>query len=154
MVLDPLSAIGLAGNIIQFIDFTTGLVGKGREIYTSTEGASIENLEIETITRHLIGQVSRLTKFLREDLVTAGKSNEALKSSVIALESLSESCVEVANDLIRVLENIKIKGPHRRWQSFRQALKTSWSEKKINGLLVRISRFKDELSLHLTIILR
>ena len=40
MVLDPLTAIGLAGNIVQFVDFSSKIVGKANKIYESVDGAS------------------------------------------------------------------------------------------------------------------
>lgn len=37
MVLDPFSTLGLAGNIIQFVDFTLKLVSDAREIQGSVK---------------------------------------------------------------------------------------------------------------------
>jgi hypothetical protein len=38
--MDPLTAIGLAGNILAFIDFGTKLVTAAYEVYESKEGAT------------------------------------------------------------------------------------------------------------------
>jgi hypothetical protein len=51
--MDPLTALGLASNIVQLISFSSDLVAKGREIYQSTDGTLVENLELETITKSL-----------------------------------------------------------------------------------------------------
>jgi len=40
--MDPLNAIGLASNILSFIDFGAELVSKGLEIYKSTSGLTEE----------------------------------------------------------------------------------------------------------------
>jgi hypothetical protein len=154
MVLDPFSAISLAGNIIKFVDFTTKLVDKGQEIYHSGDGALIENLELETIIRNLTGLLSQLSKPFRDAPTTPSSSNDAEESKDLALKTLSESCVSVAKDLIDTLEGIKINGSHRKWRSVRQALKTSRSNEKIESLVRRISRYRDELSFHLILVLR
>jgi hypothetical protein len=154
MVLDPFSAISLAGNIVQFVDFTTKLVDKGHEIYRSGDGALIENLELEAITRNLTGLLSQLSKPFRDAPTSSSSSKDGVESKDLALKKLSESCVSVAKDLLHTLEGIKVNGSHRKWHSVRQALKTSWSKEKIEDLVRRISRYRDELSFHLMIVLR
>jgi hypothetical protein len=52
-MLDPLTALSLAGNIIQFVDFATKLFIKGREIYNPAEGLSVCDQELEMITKDL-----------------------------------------------------------------------------------------------------
>ena len=48
-MLDPMAALGLAGNIVQFVDFSIKLVGKVHEIHKSVDGALAENLDIEIV---------------------------------------------------------------------------------------------------------
>jgi len=52
-MLDPLAALGLASSIVQLISFTSDLVAKGRDIYQSSDGTLVENLELEAITKSL-----------------------------------------------------------------------------------------------------
>src|SRR6266566_2274950 len=52
--MDILVAIGLAGNIIQFVDFGGKLISKTAEIYKSSTGALVENVDIETATNNLV----------------------------------------------------------------------------------------------------
>ena len=154
MVLDPLSTISLAGNVVQFVEFTTKLVDKGHEIYRSGDGALIENLELEAITRNLTGLLGPLTKPLRDASTLSSSNSARMESNDLALKNLSESCASVAKDLLHTLEGIKANGSHRKWNSVRQALKASWSSEKIESLVKRISRCRDELSFHLILVLR
>ena len=71
MVLDPLIAVSLAGNIVQFIDFTTKLVSKGHKIYKTTDGILIENAELEAITRKIIALNNRIVESFQENTNTA-----------------------------------------------------------------------------------
>jgi hypothetical protein len=36
--MDPLTAIGLAGNIVQFVDYGSKIAGKARHIHNSSNG--------------------------------------------------------------------------------------------------------------------
>jgi hypothetical protein len=49
--MDPLTAFGLAANILQFIDFAGRLFGLGKEIYRS--GESARNLHLGLIVKDL-----------------------------------------------------------------------------------------------------
>jgi hypothetical protein len=46
IVLDPLTAIGLAGNVVQLVDFSYDLVPETRDIYYSKSGISTRNAQL------------------------------------------------------------------------------------------------------------
>jgi hypothetical protein len=48
-----LAALGLASNIVQFIDFGITLFREGKELYESADGSNTKRLELETITADL-----------------------------------------------------------------------------------------------------
>lgn len=47
--MDPLTALSLAGNIIQFVDFGGRLLGGAGEIYHSAEGSLKVHDELELV---------------------------------------------------------------------------------------------------------
>jgi hypothetical protein len=51
--MDPLTAVSLAANVVQFVDFATRLVSAGNELRLSSKGALAINLEIEGVTKRL-----------------------------------------------------------------------------------------------------
>jgi hypothetical protein len=51
--MDPLTAVGLAGNIVQFVDFTGKLISATQKLYVSESGANAENLELEGLAQNL-----------------------------------------------------------------------------------------------------
>jgi hypothetical protein len=53
MVLEPISALGLAGNVIQFADFAGKLISKGNEYYKSVDGALVEHTELKVVGKRL-----------------------------------------------------------------------------------------------------
>ena len=51
--MDPLSAIGLASNVVQFVDFASRLISTGTEVYESVSGVTDRTLELERIYKNL-----------------------------------------------------------------------------------------------------
>ena len=45
--MDPITALGIAGNVVQFIDFGLKAVSKAREIHSSSTGALRVNVDLE-----------------------------------------------------------------------------------------------------------
>jgi hypothetical protein len=84
MVLDPFSALGLASNIVQFIDFGCKLLSTGRELHNSTDGVLESNIELEVITKDLIDLDEKLMR--SSGLLTLRSESER------ALQTLAASC--------------------------------------------------------------
>lgn len=71
--MEPLSAIALAGNVLQFIEFTSKLLSTSAEVYKSTTGTSNSNPTLEGICK----QLSDLSCRLRADGVsTRGSASQ------------------------------------------------------------------------------
>ena len=51
--MDPLSAVGVAGTIVQFVTFASTLISKSTEIYNSASGSSTEVLDLHHVSQHL-----------------------------------------------------------------------------------------------------
>lgn len=51
-MLDPISILGLAANVLQLISFTAKLVDKGCQLYTSVDGRLFDH-ELSTLSRRL-----------------------------------------------------------------------------------------------------
>ena len=49
-MLDPLTAIGLASAIVQFVDYGSKVIGMASEMYKSADGALKDNAELEDWT--------------------------------------------------------------------------------------------------------
>jgi hypothetical protein len=60
MVLDPLTALSVAGTIVQFVNFGTRILSRSRQLYHSTKGALAQDEEFDFITTHLIKLTAKL----------------------------------------------------------------------------------------------
>jgi hypothetical protein len=149
MPLEPFTALSLAGNILQFIDFSNKVLSKGRKLYKSTDGVLPVNKELDLVVADLETLMGKLCK--PSHLASLkGCSTE----SENALETICEACGNVANEIHMHLKALRVEGTHRKWQSFRQAIKTSWTADDLQALLKRLGAFQDNLEMHVLVGLR
>ena len=140
--MEPLVAIGLVGNIVQFIDFSSKLISKTTEGYRSADGALVDNARLEAATNDLLA----LNKQIDCNPSTGGTS--------LAILSLCSSCNDIAKELLAALAKLKAEGGKSKWKSFRKALRSVWSKEKISEIERRLSTFRDEINLHIVVDLR
>lgn len=64
------------------------------------------------------------------------------------------ACISIAQELAERFRKLKVDRNHRRWKSFRQALKTVWSKESIDALRIRLSMFQSEMIVHILVDVR
>ncbi len=121
-MMDPVAAIGLAGTIVQFVDFSWKLLSETRDLYDSSTGVSADNDVLEKISKDLTNL---------NDALTAPSTAGAIPDR---LRNLACQCKGAAEELFEVLDKIKIKGSRRKWKSFMQALRSVWKKEQIENL--------------------
>jgi hypothetical protein len=148
-MIDPFSALGVAGNIVQFLDFGSKLISKGKEIYISADGSSITNVDLEIISQDL----HEITDSLASTPLS--NSSQTFNRGDNEMRILATSCKAVAEQLLGVVRGLKVDDncKHRRWKSFRQALKSVWKDGDIQSLQGRIDGFRGQLTIRLITIL-
>ena len=137
-----MAALGLAGNIVQFVDFSCKVLQDTKSLYSSSTGASAENDVIEAICRDLINLNNNLT---------APSAPGAIPDSI---RSLASSCKDVAAELLGTLNKIRVREPHQKWKSFVQTLRKVWKEGQIEELVKRMERLRNETQYRLQLMLR
>ena len=148
--MDPFSALSLAGNIIQFVDFGIRLLSEAHEIYQSSSGSAAGILEIESVYQDL----SNLTARLNVSAISPSKPS-GISLEEKALVELAGSCKRLADELLATIKDLKVDdGPYRKWRSFHQGLRTLWKKEKLDAIQKRLDNFRKQLSLHLLAILR
>lgn len=148
---EALAALGIASNIVQLISFTSDLISKGHEIYTSADGELVEYLELETITNHIQTLNSQIA--WKPKLDKKGKKRTLTKTES-RLKELCEGCNDVARHLLTALKDLKAEGKNKRWKSFRQALNSVWNQEKIQNLTERLERYRRTIDTVLLQLLR
>ncbi|KAH7309520.1 hypothetical protein B0I35DRAFT_440170 [Stachybotrys elegans] len=103
--MDPLSALGIAAAVVQFIDFGTRLVSTAGEIYQSPSGRTENEVSLTTVASDLAQlstAVSSQTRLLNHGTHPQG-STEAL------LLEICEECDRAANELDNAISSLRKK---------------------------------------------
>ena len=146
--MDPLSALSLASNVVQLVDFGSRLISKSQEVYKSADGTSNVNGNLETITKDL----TRICSSLIQPEHYINKEQASVPE--IALIPLCRSCKKLGDEFLSVLKTLKVKGRHQKWSTVRQALRTAWKESTILSYEKRLGDFRSQIVAHLISILR
>jgi hypothetical protein len=144
MVLDPVAATGIAGNIVQFIQFASDIVSKFREIYNSAAGAAREITDLVTLAENDIALQLRAS--LRSPGIVSALTKEDQE-----LDDVRVQCWEIATELLEALDMLKVKGTPGKWKSFKMAVKTVWEEKNLEAMGERLAAFNNLLAMHMVI---
>ncbi len=116
--MDPLSALGLAGNIITFVQFAGALFSGAQQIRLSADGASEEIATIEDIYAKPASFSSGLKVEPRHSAASSGSSNVDDTQPSFDLErfspwtrarKLAASCESDCNRLLAIVRKLKIK---------------------------------------------
>lgn len=96
--MDPLSALGVAAGVVQFIDFGTRLTSVAGQLYLSPSGRTADEVELSTIASDLSqvsANIKSETNRLAQGAPTVGTSEAALfticEESVAAAKKLEDA---------------------------------------------------------------
>ncbi|CAI6238481.1 unnamed protein product [Periconia digitata] len=157
MVVDPFSALSLAGNVVQFLDFSQKLLSKGREIYKSAEGAPTTHVELEVIYNDLWDVSNKLAARAPPSPSSSTDTLISFQPSIVddQIWQLATSCQSVAQELLSIVRQMKVDpdSKHRKWKSFRQAMKGLGKSSRIEELQQRLKAFREELTVKLVAVL-
>lgn len=143
--MDPFTAIGLAGNILTFIDIGFKLVNQTKGVYDSTSNSTAENDSLSIMaTRFATTMVDMQSK------IPSGNLSRDEK----ALKELVEECSSISDELRKLLAGLKAKKPNS-IRSSMKAVYRDWSKKKEkDDLLKRLESSRQHLDLLLSTMTR
>lgn len=147
--MDPLTAISVASAVVQFVDFGTKLVSKGKEYYRSAEGVLADHAEQSAVSSKLSELTNRLSKS-----ISLHGSGRKLSHAEAALLEVTEDCMRTSDDFIIALDGLKVAGPHRKWKSFRQALKSVWKKEGLQATEAKLDRLRQQVIIHLLAVMK
>ncbi|KAK4182419.1 hypothetical protein QBC35DRAFT_172566 [Podospora australis] len=110
--MEALEAIGLASNILQFIEVGTQIVKEAREIYSSATGTTNEFRDLE----HTCNLLSRLSANLvpskrHQEIKTAHiPSLDKPCTADVELAALALRCKDASDNLSQNLRNLRLGG--------------------------------------------
>ncbi|KAF9873516.1 hypothetical protein CkaCkLH20_08975 [Colletotrichum karsti] len=144
--MDPVTAVAMAGNVLQFIQFVGGLLNDARKLHASATGTSGNNDHLRDICGTLMNFNTRLEKPPSESTsILVGR----LSKQSEPLQECAAACKRDCSDLLAILsklQDISTKGP-RYWGSFRAALAEVWKASEIEDLRSRIADRQRQMTL-------
>lgn len=137
-MMDPFTALSLAGTIIQFVHFSSRISRILSNIRFSTTNS---RFPVEEQLRLVIADFAPIRRSLQIVSVTDHSSTNG-----IDLIKLFKECQDIGDALIDRLEKLRVHGSSKAWKSTRQLIKSIWSKREVESLLHRLSDLKAQLN--------
>lgn len=123
MPLDPITSLGLAGNVIQCVDFLCTMLENAKQIYESSAGVNLESEHLEKIASLMTDISVKIRDF---DASTPTEQTD--------VEAAAEACNVVAKELNKTIQRIKPKDKHKALSSLWSAVRSAWRESRIENI--------------------
>lgn len=137
--MEPISALGLASNVVQFVEFGISLFISAQKIYQSASALGEDSRVLYCIT-------ADLQRFSDEIII----SKDANKD----LQALAEECKCICGELLQQLKKLSVQGTKTKWRSFKAALREAWSRDKVEKMFKRLGEIRDQLNIHVQHLIR
>lgn len=137
--MEALVAVGLASNILQFVDFAKSIVSDAKKFYENASGAKDEYQDAE-------GYAQRVQRLAAQVAMPQAPYGGGISVEEKELKELGERCSQIANELLEATRGVTATS-HKDWvQSARKAVKASLSSSQIKSLQGRLDRISQELT--------
>lgn len=144
-----MDALSTAACVIQFLDFTCGLVARAVAIHESSAGYTVDHVELSNITEELSQSSDNIAKSLETD-----NQQRQLTRNEAALKTMAADCQDITKELLTTLDRLKCKGRRTVWKSFGHAIRSVLKEKELQSLERRLDRFRQQMLINLLVTLR
>lgn len=149
-MMDPISAVSLAGGILQFIDFAQKLFRKTVSLHRGN--TNDERTDLALVTQNLSSLLLQLDA--RNQTAQASSHGNFIENGLSAVDS---QCSVVGQELAAALHRLDVtstqRGIRRLALSFYQALKITWSKEHIERLRQRLGALRDHAQFALIVAL-
>lgn len=123
-MMEAVAALGIAGNVVQFLDFASKLCSTTLQIYNTADGVITSNSQTEALLKDFIESVDEVSSDLVEyRAALQSMSNRARSSGEGQIVSIILDCEVLAEDLVTQFERLKASGKPGRWKSLVMGVK-------------------------------
>ena len=152
--MDPLTALSVAGNVVQFTQFAFTLIHGTTAIYQSASGASSDCQHLDKIHSRLSEFNSHIQAWLFPGPVELEGSH--ISRHAPKLIEITKTCKEDCEKLLSILSRLRVQpsGKGRMWRSFHKAMLEVSKADEINRLRDRIRDSQRMMTLQLCAISR
>lgn len=140
--MDPLSAISLVSSVITFIDFGYEIISAAREVRSSVTGTTTANNHMEFLNTRM--------EAVATDLVAAKSTQGSMSADARRLTELADKCLELSNDLKKLLDKLRANNPKSKRQVFSAILQNVRKKDQKRDLEARMDQCRQQLHLQLS----
>lgn len=133
--MDPLTAIGLASNVLAFVDFASKLIAGSYEVYSSSTGSVKETADLTQV----VEDVRAMTRRLGDQTMPARTDDEA------AVLDLVRKCGALSDELIETLTKLQAKGQKSKWKSLRVTWRTMREKGNLEAMQGRLNLYQTQI---------
>jgi hypothetical protein len=143
-MIDPISAFGIAANIVQFIEVGYNVTLLFQQLLEAS--ATDENIEIATIAEDMNDMCAKFA---------SSSTAVPLSKDEKSLQVLSRKGEKLALELDGILKGLVVKsqGSARRIEVMQKALKALSKKKKVYALQTRLAQLRDEMVIRMVSVL-
>lgn len=146
--MDGLSAVSLAGNVAQFLEYGIRLVTTASDIAKSARGVSSEVSEMEAILSNL------------NHTLSAVKTDHADNRHDETLRKLVDNCLELSLQLTSIIRSLQLDSTGSRlpgqtldFKTLRKAAQTLYRKGDMDQLSTRLFSLRSQISAHMIILI-
>lgn len=147
--MDPVTAIGFASAIVQFVAFSWELVSGAREVLSSAKGMTVATESLDKKIEYL--QV--LTRKLRVS-VPAQVPGVSLSDEDRLLIGIEKGCEDISREVSKIIDSSKSKRQGSKTQSIRVAYAAFRKKGKMRALEERVAQCRSHILEYLTLTMR
>ncbi|OOQ91415.1 hypothetical protein PEBR_00570 [Penicillium brasilianum] len=138
--MDPLTAIGLAGNILTFIDISYKVISGANKVLSTPNGMTPENERLKVLVEDL--------NIVTRDLVT---NIHAQTESEKQLCALAANCHALSGELYQILRRLKVGDKNSKWQGLMVKWLSMRKEKEIDSIERRLNGYQSQILIRLQV---
>ena len=147
-MLDPLTALSIAGAVVQFTDFGIKLASHVKETCESTDGVFTKYAEYETVAEDF----GRLCAQIKPSSPVG--SNEPPSKDDLMLQKLVSDAENISEELLALLRDLKAKEKESKLENFRLALKSVLKENQIENISRRLEKIRAQVNTNILVKMR
>ena len=139
---EGLIAIGVAANIMQFVDLGSRILYTSYKICVSAQGFTKEHRILDSLTNDLQNVSHDLQCSIRE-----GQNQQGVSQNDVQLQRLIEQCSLTCHELLLILDQIKAPINPSKWDSLRAARKSIWKESKMKKIQACLDEYRQAITM-------
>lgn len=134
--MDPLTAIGLVSNILQFLSFGHELLSSAKDVFNSPQGVTKE-----------VQQLKILIQDVQERSKTVGTALNGDTEAASSIKEIASECESVADQLMKQLDSFQVKrtGLARKLEAIRVTGRFLWGKNEVYEMKARLFELEHRL---------